>query len=42
MALYAVAIIAALGAKAMAGNSASPSLEIALPNSADRGTYPFK
>ena len=35
--LYKVAIMAAFGAKAIAGNNASPSLAIALPISADRG-----
>ena len=34
-ALYKVAKIAAFGASAIAGKSASPSLEIALPNSAE-------
>ena len=34
--------IAAFGAKAIAGNNASPSLEIALPISADKGIKPFK
>ena len=38
--LLSIGFNCALGAKAMAGNNASPSLEIALPNSADRGTYP--
>ena len=42
IALYNVAIIAALGARAMAGKSASPSLEIALPISAESGIKPFK
>ena len=37
-----VARIAALGARAIAGNKASPSLDIALPSSADNGMYPFK
>ena len=32
-----VATTAALGARAMAGNKASPSLDMALPNSADKG-----
>ena len=41
-ALYRVAIIAAFGAKAIAGNNASPSLEIALPISADKGMYPLR
>ena len=40
--LYKVANIADLGAKAIAGKSASPSLEIAFPSSADSGIYPFK
>ena len=40
--LYSVANIAALGAKAMAGKSASPSFEIALPISAEKGINPFK
>ena len=30
------------GARAIAGNKASPSLDIALPSSADNGMYPFK
>ena len=34
--------LAALGAKAMAGNNASPSLEIALPISADSGIKPLR
>ncbi len=38
---YSVAIIAALGASAMAGNSASPSFEIAFPTCADIGTAPL-
>jgi hypothetical protein len=42
IALYNVATIAALGAKAIAGNSASPSFEIALPISADNGMYPLR
>tara|TARA_B110000881_G_C18544483_1_gene500383 strand:+ start:1359 stop:1499 length:141 start_codon:yes stop_codon:yes gene_type:complete len=42
IALYNVAIIAALGASAIAGNNASPSFEIALPISADNGIKPFK
>ncbi len=41
-ALYKVAMIAALGVNAMAGNSASPSLEIAFPISAESGINPFK
>ena len=40
--LYNVANIAAFGAKAIAGKSASPSFEIALPISAENGTDPFK
>ena len=35
-------MIAALGAKAIAGNNASPSLEIALPISADSGIKPLR
>ncbi len=42
IALYKVAITAALGANAIAGNKASPSFEIALPISADKGIKPFK
>ncbi len=42
IALYIVANNAALGAKAIAGNNASPSFEIAFPISADRGINPFK
>ena len=42
IALYNVATIAALGAHAIAGNRASPSFEIALPISADRGINPEK
>ena len=37
IALYNVAITAALGARAIAGNSASPSFEIAFPSSAESG-----
>ena len=42
IALYRVAITAALGARAIAGNKASPSFDMALPNSADKGMKPFK
>ena len=42
MALYNVAIIAAFGASAMAGNRASPSFDIAFPISAEKGMKPFK
>ena len=42
IALYKVAIIAALGANAIAGNKASPSLEIAFPISADSGIKPLR
>ena len=37
IALYKVAIIAAFGANAIAGNNASPSFDIAFPSSAERG-----
>ena len=36
-----VAFTAALGCRAIAGNKASPSLEIALPIWADNGIMPF-
>ena len=42
IALYKVATTAAFGAKAIAGNNASPSFEIAFPISADNGIKPFK
>ena len=42
IALYSVAKIAAFGANAIAGKRASPSLEIALPSSAENGMWPFK
>tara|TARA_B100001093_G_C26009528_1_gene669111 strand:- start:39 stop:179 length:141 start_codon:yes stop_codon:yes gene_type:complete len=42
IALYKVAITAAFGANAIAGNNASPSFEMALPISADNGIKPFK
>ena len=41
MAEYAVATMAALGLSAIAGNNASPSLEIAFPIKAANGTTPF-
>ena len=37
-----MAIKAALGCKAIAGNNASPSFEIAFPIWADKGIIPFK
>ena len=39
---YKVAITAAFGASAIAGNNASPSLLIELPSSAEKGNWPFK
>ena len=40
--LYSVAITAILGVNAIAGNSASPSFEIAFPINAAKGIIPFK
>ena len=37
-----MAIKAALGCRAIAGNNASPSFEIAFPIWADKGIIPFK
>ena len=42
IAVYSVATMAALGTSAIAGNNASPSLEIAFPISAENGIKPFK
>ena len=42
MALYNVAIISALGARAIAGKRASPSFEIAFPISAEKGINPLR